>query len=255
VTNKLALLTVIIPLALGAGCTKKNAAPPAPASGAASASVAPEAGSQDITGPVLETMNSGQYTYVRVGSPSGEIWAAAQRFDVKVGDRVVIKPETPMRNFHSQTLNRDFPLIYFTTSIGKEGEQPAARGGGQMPMAPSHGSAPSSAAPAEPIAQPAGATSIADVWAQRKALAGKTITAKGKVVKYNGEILGRNWVHLQDGTGKAADGSNDLTVTTTDETQVGDVITVTGKVSIDKDFTAGYAYPVILEDARIARKG
>ena len=249
--NKLAVLSVIILIAFAAGCSKQKSATPPPPASAASASVAPEPGSQDITGPVLETMNAGQYTYVRVGSSSGEVWAAAQRFDVKVGDRVVVKPETPMRNFHSQTLNRDFPLIYFTTTISKEGEQAPARGADPIAMAPSHGGP---AAAAEPIAQPAGATPIADVWAQRKALAGKIVTVKGKVVKYNGEILGRNWVHIQDGTGKAADGTNDLTVTTTDETKVGDVVTVTGTVAIDKDFTAGYAYPVIVENAKIARK-
>ena len=250
--NKLAVLSVIIPLALAAGCSKPKAADPARAAAApAQASVGPEQGSQDIIGPVLETMNAGQYTYVRVSSTSGEVWAAAQRFDVKVGDRVVIKPETPMRNFHSQTLNRDFPVIYFTTSISKEGEQPSARSADPIAMAPAHGGA---AAPTGPIVQPTGATSVADVWAQRKALAGKTVMVKGKVVKYNGEILGRNWVHIQDGTGTAADGTNDLTITTTDETKVGDLVTVTGIVAIDKDFTAGYAYPVIVENAKIAKK-
>jgi hypothetical protein len=252
-SHKSLLIALSIFLILSAACTKKNA----PAKGTTatpSMSADPTAASsQDITGPVVETMDAGTYTYVRVTGPNGDVWAAAQRFDVKVGDRVVIRPETPMRNFHSQTLNRDFPLIYFTTSIRKEGETapaPSAQGG----MMASHGASPAPGVTVAPIAQPAGAMSVADVWTQRKSLAGRIVTVKGKVVKFNPEIMGRNWVHIQDGSGKAADGTNDLTITTNDETQVGDVITVTSTVSIDKDFTAGYAYPVMLENAKIAKK-
>lgn len=243
------LAVILLAAALAAGCSKKQNATPA--------SMAPEAGSRDITGPVAETMDAGQYTYVRVTTSSGDVWAAAQKFDVKVGDRVVIAPDTPMRDFHSQTLNRDFPLIYFSTSIRKEGE-PArgASGAGSMAMAPSHGGSSASSpaqGPVDPIAQPAGAMSVADVWAQRTALAGKTVTVRGKVVKYNSAIMGRNWIHIQDGSGKAADGNNDLAITSAEEAGVGDVITVTGTVAIDKDFTAGYTYAVMLENAKIVK--
>jgi hypothetical protein len=89
------------------------------------------------------------------------------------------------------------------------------------------------------------------VWANRASLAGKAVTVSGKVVKFNGGILGRNWVHVQDGSGKAADGTNDLTLTTDATTRVGDVITVTGTVILNKDFGSGYAYKVMLESARI----
>jgi hypothetical protein len=96
--------------------------------------------------------------------------------------------------------------------------------------------------------------SIADVWAKRKDLAGQTVTVSGKVVKFNGGIMGRNWMHIQDGSGDAAAKTNDLTVTSTDEAGVGDTVTATGVVGIDKDFTAGYVYPVIVENARVVRK-
>jgi hypothetical protein len=123
-------------------------------------------------------------------------------------------------------------------------------------MAPSHAPAtvpPEQGSVAAPSA-PSTVTPIADVWANRKTLAGKAVTVHGKVVKFNGGILGRNWVHIQDGTGKPDDKTNDLTVTTADEAAVGDQITVTGTVGIDRDFTAGYAYPVIVENAHIVKK-
>ena len=105
----------------------------------------------------------------------------------------------------------------------------------------------------EPVAPPAGGSSIADVWANRAKLAGKTVTVRGTVVKFNGGILDRNWLHLQDGSGKAADGTNDLTVTTDAVAKVGDVVTVTGTVVVDKDFGSGYAYALMLEKAKIGK--
>jgi hypothetical protein len=78
----------------------------------------------------------------------------------------------------------------------------------------------------------------------------------GKVVKFNGGIMGKNWFHLQDGTGTASDGTHDITVTTPEDVvvKVGDTVTVTGTVGIDKDFGAGYVYGAIVENARLAPK-
>ena len=125
-------------------------------------------------------------------------------------------------------------------------------------MAVGHGMAGAPAAPqapvkVEPVAPPPGGFSIADVWANRAKLSGKPVSVRGTVVKFNGGILDRNWLHLQDGSGKAADGTNDLTVTTDVAVRVGDVVTVTGTVVVDKDFGYGYAYALMLEKGKIAK--
>jgi len=259
-------LCALLSLGVMSGCGKQ-AEPPAaaqapgggPAAQGAQASTpvgAPAAG-QDaptVTGPVLETMNASNYTYVRVKTDAGDVWAASGEFKVAVGDRVTLALEMPMENFHSETLKRDFPLIYFTTRIGREGEPLPA-----MPaMMSAHGGMGGGSAAAAQVTapiQPApGGTTVAAIWADRKSLAGKTVTVRGKVVKFNGGILGRNWIHIQDGTGAAADGTNDLLVTSDAAAKVGDIITVTGTVAIDKDFTAGYAYAVLIEGAKIELK-
>jgi hypothetical protein len=92
---------------------------------------------------------------------------------------------------------------------------------------------------------------IAYVYANKDELAGNEITLRGKVVKYNPGILGWNFVHIQDGSGDPAAGSNDLIVTTKATTAVGDTVVLTGNIVLDKDFGAGYSYPVLLEDASI----
>ncbi len=202
------------------------------------------------TGTVVETMNAGNYTYVRVDTGGEEIWAAATRFDVAVGEVVVVPLEMPMLEFHSESLDRTFPVVYFTSQIMREGEAASPA------MPPGHpqvtGAMPSSQdspSPVEPVEPAAGGVTVAKVWIDTAELDGSEITVRGRVVKYNGGILGTNWIHLQDGTGSAADGSHDLTVTTLGTAAVGDVVTATGTLVTNQDFGAGYTYAVLLKDA------
>ena len=153
----------------------------------------------------------------------------------------------PMENFHSDALNRDFPLVYFASRIDRAGRT----AGTTMPAAHPPVGGGTVAAPGEPVAPAEGGLTVAQVWARRASLAGNRVTVRGRVVKFNGGIMGRNWVHLQDGSGSAADGSHDLTVTTSAPATPGDVVTVTGTVVVDRDFGAGYSYKVLLEDAAL----
>jgi hypothetical protein len=245
---------VVMALALAA-CARQPATPAqsgqnTPAT--AGAAPAGQPGAETVAGTVRETMDAASYTYVRVGTDKGDVWAAAPQFAVKVGERVVVPLQMPMQNFHSQSLNRDFPLIYFVSEIRREGD--AVAGSGQAPsLMASHGTTPEPPERIETMAAPAGGMTIADLWSKRQSLAGKSVTVHGKVVKFNGGIMGKNWFHLQDGTGKASDNTHDLTVTTPEDVvvKVGDTITVTGTVAIEKDFGAGYAYAAMLENARV----
>ena len=99
----------------------------------------------------------------------------------------------------------------------------------------------------------ANARTVAEVVAQAAALKDKPVKVSGKVVKFNGDIMGKNWLHLQDGSGSAAAKTNDILVTSAAPAKVGDVVTVTGVVRKDKDFGAGYSYQVLIEDARLTR--
>lgn len=104
-------------------------------------------------------------------------------------------------------------------------------------------------APAAGSIEKAESGTIGEIFAAKEKLEGKEISVRGKVMKFSPMIMGRNWVHLQDGTGEAASGSNDLTITTNDTVNVGDIVLVTGTVVINKDLGAGYTYDVIVEDA------
>ena len=93
---------------------------------------------------------------------------------------------------------------------------------------------------------------VAAINQNTAALSGKTISAKGKVVKVNNGIMGRNFVHVQDGTGDAT--SNNLIVTSKQTANVGDQVTVSGVVVLNRDFGSGYQYPLLIEDANITAK-
>jgi hypothetical protein len=69
------------------------------------------------TGTVEESMDASSYTYVRVKTAQGDIWAAATQFKVAKGDQVVVPLNMPMQNFESKTLHRTFPMIYFASHI------------------------------------------------------------------------------------------------------------------------------------------
>ena len=223
-----------------------HAQPMAPAGQGAPATI------QTVTGTVLETMDAATYTYVRVKTDKGDLWAASSQFKVAVGDKVVVPLEMPMENFHSNALKRDFPVIFFAARITLEGDATAAMPGMSGALPPGH--SPVGAARAtvtEVIPQLAGGSTVASLWTNRKSLAGKPVTVRGKVVKFNGGILGKNWLHLQDGTGTEKEGTNDITVTSAADTKVGDIVTVTGTLVLDKDFGSGYAYAILIEDAKI----
>ncbi|MBK8639980.1 MAG: hypothetical protein IPN92_17505 [Chromatiaceae bacterium] len=95
--------------------------------------------------------------------------------------------------------------------------------------------------------------SIADIYQEKAELAGKPVKLQGKVVKVNNNIMNRNFLHLQDGSGDPAVSTNDLTITSDDTAAIGDTVTVTGTLMVDLDFGSGYKYPLLLEKASITQ--
>jgi hypothetical protein len=96
-----------------------------------------------------------------------------------------------------------------------------------------------------------GCTTISDLFANKKSYTGKSIKITGKVTKYNPSIMGKNWIHIQDGS--EYKGDFDLTITTDQQVSVGDIITYQGTIVLDKDFGYGYFYSVLMEEGRPAQ--
>jgi hypothetical protein len=243
-----------------AGCKKSDPAAQMPGAPSAEGGAA----STRIEGKLVEKIDAPPYTYMKIKTATNEVWAAVPKSDAKVGGDVTVVDAMPMEKFESKTLKRTFDVVFFgnVPGAGAPGgmgapSAPGPGGEGGPGMAAQHAMAASGPSEVADVkvakATGADARTVAEVWAQRKALKDKGVTIRGKVVKFNPGIMGKNWVHLRDGSGAPDKKDNDITVTTADTVAVGDVVTAKGKVLVDKDFGAGYAYPVIVEDAKVAK--
>ncbi len=119
-----------------------------------------------------------------------------------------------------------------------------------MPESHPAPSAPSTEVDLSGIERAEGGKTIAEIYAEKDQLAGEEVVLRGKVVKTNAGIMGKNWLHVRDGSG--AEGADTLTVTTPFVLpEVGDTVVVTGALELDKDFGMGYQYDLIIEDADV----
>jgi hypothetical protein len=203
-----------------------------------------------ISGKVLEVRDVDAYTYLRLRTSDGETWAAVGKTPVQKGAEVTIENAVVMHNFESKTLKRTFDKIAFGSLAGAGG----APSGGDL--AQMHGGF-SRAADVGDIkvakAKAPDARTVAEIVGKRSELKDKPVTVSGKVVKSTSGVMGKNWLHLRDGTGAAADGTNDVVVTTKDEAAVGDIVTAKGVVRTDVDLGSGYTYKVLVDSATLQK--
>lgn len=205
-----------------------------------------------VTGEVLEVQQVDSYTYLRMRTSNGETWGAVPTAQVKKGAIVTVQDITVMNNFESKALKRTFPTVVFGTLAGG----PGSPAGGKSAAVSPHTNVPKAAEVLDvkvPKAVGANARTVGEILAKPAEVKDKPVLVRGKVVKFSGGIMGRNWIHLRDGSGTAADKTNDLLVTTSEQAKVGDVITAKGVVRVDKDFGAGYVYKALVEDAALQR--
>jgi hypothetical protein len=206
-----------------------------------------------LSGKVVESMNSGGYTYLCIEKNGKKSWAAVLETKVTVGQEITLQPGYEMINFKSNTLNRTFDKIIFSTG-------PASQEGA-IDVKSFHGKTTESktteVAPGEKIqvekAAGSDAYTVAELYGKKAELDTKNVTLKGKVVKVSSGIMGKNWLHIQDGSGNQKDGNNDLVITSNDLAAVGDLVTISGTLYKDKDFGSGYKYDVIVEQASIKK--
>ena len=221
-----------------------------------------------VDGTVLEVIDVPSYTYVRLGEPGTPgTWAAVSSAKLRVGDRVVVRDASEMQNFASSTLKRTFDSIWFGSLDDGTG-QPAkdahavgaalrAETASPASSADPHANAGKpTLADVKAVARATGPNghTVAEILGSRAALAGKPVAVHATVVKATAGVLGKNWLHVRDGSGDDAKSTSDLTVTTSEELAVGAVVTLEGTLATDRDLGSGYRYAAILEDAKVVAR-
>ena len=267
------------------GCGKKKEETAEAPMATQEQAAAPARAGMAVKGKVEEVLAGGGFTYLRVMAADGEKWIAVPETEVKVGEEVSVANGQLMENFPSKTLNRTFPQLL--VAPGLEGhaakaagsphgmpngapEAPkgapaagfgaamqqeagkAAPGGAEVMPGSAKAIVPSAAVKVDK-ATGSNAYTVGELFGKAASLNGKKVRVRGQVMKVSANIMGRNWVHLQDGTGDPAKNTHDLVVTTAEQAEKGKIVMMEGVLATNKDFGAGYVYSVIVEDGKLQK--
>lgn len=194
---------------------------------------------------VKEVLNANAYTYLLVNEGEKEYWIAVPKTEVKVGKTYTYEGGMEMKKFESKDLKRTFDSVLFVEGL-IDPNPPAATETAIDPK-----TIINSTQLSKGITLAKGAISLHDLFSGRDKLEGKTVILTGKVVKFMPEIMKKNWIHLQDGT--SFNGFNDITITTLDKVKVDEIVSLKGKVVLNKDLGSGYKYDVLIEDAIVVK--
>ncbi len=193
---------------------------------------------------VIEKQDAAGYSYMKVKDNNDVYWIATNQMKIKKGADVYFSQALLMKNFKSKTLNKTFDKILFVQDATTN---PAIFTIKNQPPIPINLS-PQATLEGKKFA---GKFSVAQIFEKKRELAGKVVEVSGKVVKFNPNIMGRNWVHIQDGTNFK--GNKDLLITTDEMVIEGSKVKFKGVVIPGKDFGAGYAYKVLLEGGKLIK--
>jgi hypothetical protein len=233
-----------------------------------------------LKGRVREVIEVAQYTYLRLGTDQGEVWAAVSKAPVVVESDVTVENPARMEHFESVTLKRTFDVIYFgnlpTSGAAATGKLPPGHPSidgpsnepadelpaghpsvdGAVATSPLYGGA-ASATPTNgnnevfvPRVSGDNAHTIGDLFAQSTKLEGKVVRVRGRVVKVTAGVQGKTYLRLRDGTGARPE-ERELVVTSQAEARVGEVTTFEGTLRTQVDVGIGFRYPILLSDAQV----
>ncbi|MGB5848298.1 MAG: hypothetical protein WBH40_07420 [Ignavibacteriaceae bacterium] len=197
--------------------------------------------SSSRSGEVIDKIDAGSYSYLQLRENDQVYWAAVPTMKIENGEQIFFSEYMEMKNFKSETLDRTFESVLFVNDANKVADKKTLQMA-HSNLKPGNETEIS----VEPLDD---GTTISQIFSEKESLKNKTVKVRGKVVKFNGGIMNRNWIHIQDGTDYKGD--YDLLITSNETAKVGDVIMAEGQLSTDKDFGAGYFYPVVLENSKI----
>ena len=192
---------------------------------------------------VQEAVPTSKYLYLKVTEGDRDYWMATSLMEVEAGDTYYYNEALSKTDFESKEMQRVFDTIYLVTQL-----VPEAHGDGMKPVTeiapPPKGSKSDRPFHSQPDYSKAAPLRISELLADPEAYKGKVVEITGTCTKVNEGILNRNWIQLKDGSADASD----IVVTSLDQVQPGDQVTIRAIVSLDRDFGAGYSYEVLLED-------
>jgi hypothetical protein len=194
---------------------------------------------------VNEVVDGGGYTYLNVKEGDKNYWMAITSANVEVGKTYYYSGGMEMKDFESKQLEKTFDYITFAENVSnsKESLQSAKNMNPHEPV-----TKPKESKMIAKLAKKEGAIFLEEIFNNKSDFANKEVEVTGVVVKVNKNILDKNWIHIIDGTKTETNSS--LAITSNELVKVGDTVTVSGKIVLDKDFGYGYVYNILLEEGK-----
>ncbi len=202
---------------------------------------------QDVHTVVIEeVLPTSKYVYLYVKEGEGEsFWIATTKQEVEVGKTYYYKGGLLKTNFESKEYNRIFDKMYLVSRV-----VPVDHGGAesvQVNTAPKASAKKNTSAPRKVDRE--GSIKIAELVNNPEKYDGQIVQISGECVKVNPNIMDRNWLHMKDGSKD----DYDLVITSDKAIPEGHVVTMKGRVVLNKDFGAGYRYDILIEEGVIVQ--
>ena len=193
---------------------------------------------------IKDILPTQRYLYLNVTENGKTFWLATLKTAVKKGGTYYYKGGLFKRNYKSMEYDKVFDSIFLVSGL-IEAEHSVAKSKTNTEKAVKN----------EVIEKKSKTTNqkqegkhikIADLLKNKSGLQGKTVVIQGKCIKINPNIMGRNWIHIKDDST-----TKELVVTSNDLVKEGDRVVMQGRVTLDKDFGAGYVYKILLEEGKV----
>jgi ribosomal protein S17 len=197
-------------------------------------------------GVLQEAIQTNSYTYLRLRENNNDVWLAVPKMQAELGKTYYYEGGMKMENFHSKELGRDFDKVFFLEKVAQNPDDLKKSESTTDYTSNVKSTIVKTEAKIEPVQD---GITVAELFANKEKYAGKLIKIRGKITKYNKAIMKKNWIHIQDGT--EYNGKFDVVATSNQEFKVGDVVSIEGTVSLNKDFGYGYSYEILIENAVI----
>ena len=200
---------------------------------------------------VKEVIPGNKYVYVLVEEDGRSFWISSGMQELKKGETYYYSESILKTGFESKEHKRVFDTLYLVTTLVPEAHgqdmhsfNPGSSDKEQLEIVKK-----SIVEEEDSTAVFAGRIRIADLVDDPEKYAGKKVELKGLCSKVNPGIMGRNWLHLQDGSKD----DYDLVITSSETVEKGAEVTIRGLVKLNVDLGSGYAYPILVENGVIVQ--
>lgn len=192
---------------------------------------------------ILKFTPGSKYVYAEVREGDRTYWIATQKQDIEEGSTYLYNEALLKTQFESKEQDRVYDTLYMITAlIPKDHGIPTDSSQKSEKISASENPLEKQGKEQVKNAASLGKVSLSDLFANPELYEGKIVEISGTCTKVSRAILGRNWVHVNDGQS-----DKDLVVTLQQDVEKGEKLTIEGIVQLNVDLGSGYTYDILLE--------